>query len=100
MQQDGKVSKAFTLKLGHLNDFIKPANSTEKIRYNVDQMNRAWVSGMTRILIYHYESSVADFVNKISFLRMDPFQVQNFLNKMLEKGMKRYGKKLNNNTIR
>ena len=100
MQQDGKVSKAFTLKLGHLNDFIKPANSTEKIRYNVDQMNRAWVSGMTRILIYHYESSIADFVSKISFHRMDPFQVQHFLNKTLEKGMKRYGKKLNNNTIR
>ena len=61
MQQDGKVSKAFTLKLGHLNDFIKPANSTDKIRYNVDQMSRAWVNGMTRILIYHYEWSVAVF---------------------------------------
>ena len=31
MQQNGKVSKAFTLKLGHLNDFIEPATSTEKI---------------------------------------------------------------------
>ena len=94
------MSKAFTLKLGHPNDFTKPANSTEKIRYNVDQMNKAWVSGMTRILIYHYESSVADFVSKIYFLRMDPFQVYHFINKTLEKGMKIYGKRLNNNTIR
>jgi hypothetical protein len=84
MQQDGKVSIAFTLKLGHLNDFIKPANSTEKIPYNVDQMNKAWVSRMTMILIYHYESSVADLVGKISFLRMDPFQVQHFINKTLK----------------
>ena len=71
MQQYGKVSKAFTLKLNHLSDFIKPADSTEKIRYNVDQINEAWVSGMTRILIYHHESSVADFVSKISFFRID-----------------------------
>jgi len=63
-------------------------------------MNKAWVSGMTRILIYHYESSVANFVSKISFLRMDPFQVQHFINKTLEKGMKRYGEQLNNNTTR
>jgi len=39
---------------------------------------------MTRILIYHYESFVADFVNKISFLRVDPFQVQHFINKTLD----------------
>ena len=84
----GKVSKDFTLKLGHLSDFIKSANTTQTIRYNVDQMNRAWVSGMTRILIYHYESSEADFVSKISFLRMDPFQVQHFINKTLEKDLK------------
>jgi len=95
-----KVSKAFTLKLGHLYDIIKPACSTEKIRYNVDQMNKPWVCGRTRILIYHYESSVGDFVIKISYLRMNPFQIQHFINKTLEKGLKRYRKKLNNNTIR
>jgi len=58
MQQDGRVNKAFTLKLSNLNDLKKRANSTEKIRYNVDQINKAWVSGMTRIRIHHYESSV------------------------------------------
>ncbi|KAK2143381.1 hypothetical protein LSH36_846g00001 [Paralvinella palmiformis] len=73
MQQDSKVSKAFTLNLGHLNDFIKPANSTEKIRYNLDQMNRTW------------NRSVPSSA---------------FLNKTLENGIKKYGKKLNNNTIR
>jgi len=57
MPQDGKVSKAFILKLGHLNDFIKPAHCTEKIRYDVAQMNTALVSGITRIRIYHIESS-------------------------------------------
>ena len=67
IQQDGKVSKAFPLKLCHLNDFVKPANSKGENQPSHGQMNETCVSGITRILIYHSESSVAYLVNMFLF---------------------------------
>ena len=100
LQEAGQVRKAFALKLSHLNDFIKPANATDKIRYHVDQINKAWVKGMTNILIFHYEASITGFIGEISTFHLNSNQVGYLISKTLDKGVKRYGKKLTYDTIR
>jgi len=99
-QESGRVSKAFTLKLSHLNDFIKPANCTAKIRYHVDQVNKAWVIGITKVLVYHYEASVSSFINTINDLQLRPCEMEELVSKTVEKALKRFGKKLTAETIK
>ena len=70
-QIDGKVMKAFSLKFTHLNDFIKPAYSSPKIRFYIDQINNSWVRNITNILVSHYSFSVSELLENISRLGSD-----------------------------
>jgi len=98
-QVDGKVTKAFALKLTHLNDFIKPAYSGPKIRFHIDQINNSWVRNITNILVSHYSFSVSELLENISKLGLDSSQTRLIICKSVQRATKRFGNKLSKSTI-
>ena len=98
-QVDGKVTKAFALKLTHLNDFIKPAYSGPKIRLHIDQINNSWVRNITNILVSHYSFSVSELLENISKLGLDSSQTRLIICKSVQRATKRFGNKLSKSTI-
>jgi len=98
-QVDGKATKAFALKLTHLNDFIKPAYSAPKIRFHIDQINNSWFRNITNILVSHYSFSVSKLLENISKFGLDSYQTQSIICKSVQRATKRFGNKLSKGTI-
>ena len=67
-QVDGKITKAFGMKLAHLNDFIKPAYAGPRINFHINNINKLWVLNITNILVSHYNLSISEIIIQISKL--------------------------------
>ena len=98
-QVDGKMTKAFGMKLTHLNDFIKPAYAGPQINFHIKNINKLWVQSITNILVSHYNFSISDLLLRISRLRMNSSQTQHAVLLTLQKAARRFGKKLTRQTI-
>ena len=98
-QLDGRITKAFSLKLNHLNDFIRPANSGPKIRFHIEEINKSWITNITNILISHYNYSISGLISQISMVGLNSLQTQDVISKTIQKASKRFGKKLSRSTV-
>jgi len=99
-QQNGSMTKAFAMKLGHLNDFIKPANSTTETRQKIGNLNMAWVTNMTNLLANHYSASISTLKSQILALNLDSTLLQELVNQTIQRARRNFGRKLQTTTIK
>ena len=98
-QQDGEVAQAFRKKQKHLNDFIKPAMSGPKIRNEIEEINKTWVTQITQKLVVHYQSSIDSILAHIVLLGLSNSELSNFASVALQQAKSHFGKKLQISTI-
>ena len=99
-QVAGQVTQAFSRKQKHLNDFIKPAFSGPKIKREIDEINKSWVTNISSKLVEHYESSIEIILSKISELSLSPPDQSKSMTIALQQARSHFGKKLQASTVK
>lgn len=64
-QVEGRFTKAFSSKLKHLDNFIRPAQPNSNIRSKIRESNKAWALDISAILKQHYEDNLVKIKSDI-----------------------------------
>ena len=98
-QSQGQVTRAFSKKQQHLDDFIKPACSGPLIKQKISKINQNWVQNVTKHLVEHYESSIQNLLAHISSLGLSDSDIANSVALVIQQAKSHFGKKLQASTI-
>jgi len=98
-KQHGQYTKAFSNKVQHLNWFIKPACPDPQVKYEINEINKTWVSQISSALVSHYSASISALQNKILALNLSSNLIQEICENTIYRARRRYGKKISQTTL-
>lgn len=98
-QLTGHLTQAFRIKCQQLNDFVKPAVPGPKIKSEIDEINKSWVTNISSKLVEHYENSIAAILDNISKLSLDEPELIASMHAAIQQAQTHFGKKLQASTI-
>ena len=67
----GDLPQAFERKVTQLNTFVKPARSTDNVRAEIANANRSWAENMGKIMMSHYDSTLAPLLKATGKLALN-----------------------------
>ena len=67
----GDLPQAFERKVTQLNTFVKPARPTDNVRAEIANANRSWAENMGKIMMSHYDSTLASLLKATGKLALN-----------------------------
>ena len=67
----GDLPQAFERKVTQLNTFVKPARPTDNVRAKIANANRSWAENMGKIMMSHYDSTLASLLKATGKLALN-----------------------------
>lgn len=98
-QAGGNPSKAFERKTSHLDKFVRPARPDNSVRRDIRQANLAWATGMGKIMLNHYQTTLNRITDTLAGTYISKENVLSAKQTALQWGKRNFGNKLNTSTV-
>jgi len=99
LQKDGHLTKAFSSKVQHLKDFIKPAFPGTDIHKKLNEEHNNWLHNITNTLGNHYTRGADQILSQIKNLTLPAKDIRHFSGQAIQWAKNRFGKKISPLTI-
>ena len=70
-QISGDLPQAFKCKVTHINKCVKPSRPTDNVRAEIANANRSWAENMGKIMMSHYDSTLASLLKATGKLALN-----------------------------
>jgi len=99
LQKEGHPTKAFSSKVHHLKDFIKPAFPGTDIHNKLNEAHTNWLHNITNILGNHYTRGADQILSQIKNIRLPAKDIRHFSGQAIQWAKNRFGNKISPLTI-